>query len=204
MSLLQAVVRHKNLRSLQGPISSDTEWSVRLRWGIPIAFGGCPSTPSSIPVLKSTQIDSSGVWCQGRQWLLGISPRCHWQVMLQIPWPRKEGRAGRGEQSLRGGRPFGWPWATSARVGIKCFYGLVSRRSWRGMSREAWLSLIMVGMRKGTCSLVAHSPKGGGYSSCLLSAVYGSCGRGEVSPSGRIERRDCLVHCLSVFCFGLG
>jgi len=134
VSLSQAVLRHKkNLGSLQGPISVDTEWSVRLRWGIPRAFGGC-HFPFSIPVLESTQIDSSGVWCQWRQW--SISPWCHWQVMLQIRWPCKEGKAGRGEQ-----------------------------------------------------------PKGGSYSSSLLSAMCGSCCR--VRCFQRKNRKEGLLGALS-------
>lgn len=53
-----------------------------------------------------------------------------------------------------------------------CFPGLVPRRSWRGICREAWLSPVVVGMREDTHSLGAYSPKG---VPCLLSALYGSC-----------------------------
>ena len=36
-----------------------------------------------------------------------------------------------------------------------------AKEIWRGTWREAWLSLVVVGMREGTHSLAAHSPKGG-------------------------------------------
>lgn len=104
-----------------------------------------------------------------------------------------EGRGGRGERSLRGGNPVGWPRSSSALVGSKCFPRLVPRRSWRGRWREAWLSLLVVGMREGAHSLGAQSPKGGSCGSFLLSGVCGSYCKGEVWK----DRKEGLFSALS-------
>lgn len=137
-----------------------------------------------LPPLPQSPVHPDWLIRDGTSTPLSISLWCHGEMMLQKPCCSKnhghvkmEGLIG-ANRALRVGRPFG-----CFALGVSKFFpGILPRKLQRGTRWEAWLSMFMFGMRAGTHSLGMHSPKDGGFGSCLLSVVSGSYSRGEMCP----------------------